>query len=133
MNIIKSRRGYFCRLVSARRLAYYFYLFCVAVAVDASLILISSDVNAQTIAQTAGTAPPAGPAASSTALAATPLRYSATEIERAFNFMDANRDGKISREEAAAFRNVARHFDAADTNKDNTLSLEEFGNALNRP
>ena len=47
--------------------------------------------------------------------------------------MDVNKDGKISRAEAAGFRNVAKHFDAADSNKDNLLSLEEFGNALNRP
>lgn len=46
--------------------------------------------------------------------------------------MDANKDGKVSRQEAAGFRNVAKHFDAADTNKDGTLSLIEFGNALNR-
>lgn len=49
----------------------------------------------------------------------------------AFKFMDANKDGKISREEAAGFRSVARHFDEADTNKDNALSREEFENALN--
>ena len=47
--------------------------------------------------------------------------------------MDANKDGKISRAEAAGFRNVAKYFDAADTDKDGTLSLAEFGNALNRP
>jgi hypothetical protein len=62
-----------------------------------------------------------------------PPRYSAGDIERAFNFMDANKDGKISRQEAAGFRNVAKHFDAADTDKDGSLSLTEFGNALNRP
>ena len=59
-------------------------------------------------------------------------KYSAADIEQAFNFMDANRDGKVSRQEAAGFRNVAKHFDAADTNKDGTLSLTEFGDALNR-
>lgn len=91
-------------------------------------------------AQTATLAPPvsaasqaaSAPVAPPDAAKAAP-KYSAVDIERAFNFMDANRDGKVSRAEAARFRNVARHFDAADTDKDGTLTLGEFGNALNRP
>ena len=72
---------------------------------------------------------PAAPAAAS-AESAEP-RYSARDIERAFSFMDSDRDGKISREEASGFRGVARHFDEADLNKDKFLSREEFENALN--
>ena len=94
-------------------------------------------------AQTTGSAPPASPSPSEASHIASvpdvtpdaarpPPKYSAAEIERAFNFMDANKDGKVSRQEAAGFRNVAKHFDAADTDKDGTLSLREFGNALNR-
>ncbi len=60
-------------------------------------------------------------------------RYGAKDIERAFGFIDANKDNAISREEASGFRNVAKHFDAADINKDGALSVEEFGDALNRP
>ena len=71
----------------------------------------------------------AAPAA--TAQASTAPGYSTGEIDRAFSFIDSNRDGKISREEASGFRGVARHFDEADTNKDNALSREEFGTALN--
>jgi biopolymer transport protein ExbB/TolQ len=59
-------------------------------------------------------------------------KYSAKDLERAFNFMDANQDGKISREEAASFRNVAKYFDQADTDKDQMLSREEFENAMNQ-
>jgi EF hand len=59
-------------------------------------------------------------------------KYSAKDLERAFNFMDANKDGKISREEAASFRNVAKYFDQADTDKDQMLSPEEFENAMNQ-
>ena len=128
MNTIKSQTGHPDKCASSRRLAYYFYLIFVTTALAASLILIADSANAQS----ADTAPPVERAASSVAPAA-PHRYSAADIERAFNFMDANKDGKISLEEAAGFRNVARHFDAADTNKDNALSLEEFGNALNKP
>lgn len=81
------------------------------------------------------TSPVPAPAAS--AAPPTPVntapRYSAKDIMRAFGFIDANKDGKISRQEASGFRNVAKYFDAADTNKDGALSLEEFGSALNRP
>lgn len=58
-------------------------------------------------------------------------KYAAKDVERAFGFIDANRDGKISREEAAGFRGVAKHFDEADLNKDGFLSRDEFTNALN--
>lgn len=96
----------------------------------------------RTQAQTLGPAAPAPVQAVSQAQATPPAtttapttpaarKYAAQDIERAFNFLDANRDGKISRAEAAGFRNVAKHFDAADTNKDNLLSREEFENALN--
>ena len=58
-------------------------------------------------------------------------KYAAKDIQRVFGFMDRNKDGKISREEAAGFRNVAKHFDEADLDKDDLLSYEEFENALN--
>ena len=58
-------------------------------------------------------------------------KYSSADVGRAFGFMDSNKDGKVSREEAASFKNVARHFTAADTNKDKLLSRGEFESALN--
>lgn len=70
-------------------------------------------------------------AASATQAVAPTPRYAASELERAFNFMDANHDDKVSREEAAGFRGVARHFDQADTNRDGFLSHEEFDTAMN--
>lgn len=60
-------------------------------------------------------------------------RYAAGDLARAFSFMDGNKDGKVSRDEAARFRNVAKHFDAADTNRNAALSQEEFSSAMNRP
>lgn len=90
-------------------------------------------------AQPAAAAPPADQAQSapstsvvSTATAAPEPRYTAGDIARAFGFMDTNKDGKISREEASGFRGVARHFDEADTNKDSALSHQEFESALNQ-
>lgn len=79
----------------------------------------------------------AHPAIQAAAASATPVaaaaepRYAAKDIERAFSFIDANKDAKISREEAAGFRGVAKYFDQADTNEDQALSPEEFGHALN--
>ena len=101
----------------------------------AAALLAASSADAQTT----GPAPPQ-PAVSHLAsvpvvapdAARPPPKYSAADIERAFKFMDANQDGKLSHQEAAGFRNVAKHFDAADTNNDGTLSLTEFGDALNR-
>lgn len=58
-------------------------------------------------------------------------KYAAKDMALAFNYMDANKDGKVSREEAAGFRGVARHFDEADTNRDGFLSSQEFESALN--
>ena len=72
--------------------------------------------------------------AAPTAIAAPAVRkYALQDVERAFGFLDSNHDGKISRAEAARFKNIASHFDAADVNKDNFLSKEEFDNALNAP
>ena len=75
-------------------------------------------------------ATPALPSASATPAT---RKYAARDVERVFNFLDSNRDGKISRTEAADFKNIAKHFDAADVNKDNFLSKQEFDNALNAP
>lgn len=119
-------------------MAYYFYLGGVTVSIACAAVLISACAQAQPAEPTvpkqaaASAAMPATPQAMPAAAKPAP-KYSAKDIERAFSFMDANKDGKISRAEAAGFRNVAKHFDAADSNKDNLLSLEEFGNALNRP
>ena len=70
-------------------------------------------------------------AASASSTVAPAPRYTDSNLERAFNFMDADHDGHVSREEAASFRGVARHFDQADTNHDGILSREEFGAAMN--
>lgn len=113
--------------VSSNRNAYYFYGLSVVIALVASTLLVAFIANAHAVEPKAAAAPPAAPMAAST------VRYSAKDIDRAFNFMDANHDGMISREEAARFRNVAKYFDAADTNKDNALSPTEFSSALNRP
>lgn len=108
------------------------------VALATAAGLLASVAHAQPATAAPATPPavqaPSAPSASvvSTAEAATDPRYTAKDITRAFGFMDTNKDGKISREEASGFRGVARHFDEADTNKDSALSHQEFKSALNQ-
>jgi hypothetical protein len=92
---------------------------------SAPALIQSSNPETPTIVTTP--AVPSAPATPAT------RKYAAQDVERAFSFLDSNRDGKISRAEAAGFKNIAKHFDAADVNKDNFLSKEEFDNALNAP
>jgi hypothetical protein len=81
-------------------------------------------------AQSAQATAPADAASVAKASAPAP-RYAASDLERAFDFMDDNHDGKVSREEASGFRGVAKHFDQADTDRDSFLSREEFDTAMN--
>ena len=95
----------------------------------AAAALIATAAHAQ--AANTATPPPAPVAPASAASAATTPKYSAQDVDRVFNYLDTNRDGKISRQEAAAFKNIASHFDGADANKDNVLTHAEFDNAVN--
>ena len=94
--------------------------------------MLASAVWAQTPASDFATGPEA--AASSADVPAAPVvpRYSASDIKTIFTFLDRNKDGKISREEAAGFKGVARNFDRADTNLDGSMSADEFALAMNR-
>ncbi len=95
-----------------------------------ALLTLTAAAALLALSAQAQTAEPAAPQAAAPAPASTP-KYAAKDIERAFNYIDANKDNQISREEAAGFPGVAKHFDEADTNKDGMLSREEFENALN--
>jgi hypothetical protein len=97
-------------------------------ALSAALLVAAVNAYGQTSVPTAPDA--ASPA--STPEAAQGPAYTAGNIALAFAYIDANKDSKISREEAAGFRGVAKYFDQADVNKDGFLSREEFENAMNR-
>lgn len=96
-------------------------------AIPAAALLLALGARAQS----AGLPAAAAPASSAATGQAAAPRYSASELQQAFDFMDANRDGKISRAEAAGFRGVARYFDQADTDQDGFLSRSEFDAAMN--
>ena len=110
-------------------------------ALTSALLLLALGACAQTTtpaisSSTASTPPaapepaPAPPAQQAPALQAP--AYTASNIALAFDYIDANKDGQLSRAEAAGFRGVAKNFDAADTNKDGSLSRQEFESAMNR-
>lgn len=108
----------------------------------AGLMLAAFTVQAQPQAPASAQAPisaatrekaAATPALEFVTTANTERRYAASDLARAFSYMDGNNDSKVSRDEAARFRKVAKYFDAADTNRDRSLSLDEFSSAMNRP
>ena len=51
----------------------------------------------------------------------------------AFQRADANRDGKLSREEAERLPAIAQVFQEFDRNRDGYLTPEEFEQAINKP
>lgn len=46
--------------------------------------------------------------------------------EQRFEKLDTNRDGRLSREEAAAYPELAKQFAKIDANKDGFISLDEL-------
>ena len=97
-----------------------------ALAMGTAVMLFGAGAQAQTPQPTPVVAQ--GPAA--TAAAPAEPKYTVAQIAQAFSFIDGNKDRTISRDEAAGFRGVARHFDEADANKDGVLSRQEFESAL---
>ena len=92
-----------------------------------SLMLIASvTLGVAGGAYAQSTAAPAAPATS--AAPATPAIDA--EITAAFTKADKNRDGKLSREEAASLPAVAVSFDRIDSDKDGTVNKAEFAKAM---
>jgi len=56
----------------------------------------------------------------------------ARRVDMAFERLDADKDGRISRAEAAKGPRVSRHFDKIDADKDGYVSRAELTAALER-
>ena len=96
-----------------------------ALALGTAVLVLAAGAQAQT-------ATPAPVPATPAAAAPADPKYTVAQIAQAFGFIDGNKDGKISREEAAGFRGVARHFDEADVNKDGSLSRQDMSFDFNQ-
>ncbi|MBA3595117.1 MAG: EF-hand domain-containing protein [Pseudomonadota bacterium] len=105
------------------RVSTAFWVLGTGLALGAAALLPAARAQAQT------PPPSAAPVVAPVTAPAKP-KYTVAQIAQAFAFIDSNKNGKLSREEAAGFRGVARHFDKADTNKDGELSRKEFEKAL---
>ncbi len=77
-----------------------------------------------------GGAKPATPMTSPAAQNAPAKAAPTQNAEAVFGRADANKDGKLSRQEAARIPAVEQRFDELDTNKDQFVSREEFEAAL---
>jgi hypothetical protein len=53
-----------------------------------------------------------------------------TTAESAFTKADANKDGRLSKEESAMYPAVASKFDTLDADKKGYISLEQFSSAM---
>ncbi len=69
-------------------------------------------------------AAPTTPVAAAGAIA--PNRTTTSDVAAAFDRGDTNKDGRLSREEAEKFPEIANRFDQIDANKDGFLSRDEF-------
>ena len=55
---------------------------------------------------------------------------SAQQVATEFKKIDADRNGAISRKEAAPLKGLSRNFDKVDANRDGALSRQEFEQSL---
>lgn len=81
-------------------------------------------------ADSGGMKTPRGAGAPATQGTPSPSGPTNQEVGAAFIRADANKDGKLSRQEAVRFPAVEQRFDQIDTNKDKLVSREEFEIAL---
>jgi len=97
-----------------------------------SVLLIAALAAGAAGAVRAQTAPasPNSPPSQMEAPAAVPQNRTTTkDVEAAFSRADANKDGKLDRQEAEHLPAVAQRFDQIDTNHDSFISLAELTKA----
>ena len=92
-------------------------------------VLVSMALATSGRAQTA-TPPVPSLSAPQAADKASKMKLSAAQVQQAFQQIDKNRDGSLSRSEVSVFPRIERHFERMDVNGDGKLSPTEFEDAV---
>lgn len=71
-------------------------------------------------------------AAPAFAQSAAPAEGGKSDAQASFEVLDANKDGGISKDEAAGMKGLSESFDKIDANKDAKLDLKEFSKAIGK-
>jgi hypothetical protein len=66
------------------------------------------------------------------AQSAAPAEGGKSDSQASFEVLDANKDGGISKDEAAGMKGLSESFDKIDANKDGKLDLKEFGKGIGK-
>ena len=103
-------------------------LVAIATALAAPLAFAQSSPASATTAQgNAQAATPATPATSETAaMPATPATPSSMHGKVTWSDLDGDKDGKLTKTEAAALDSLTQVFDKADADKDGALTPDEY-------
>ena len=108
------------------RLRTHVLMAAIAAALAAPLAFAQSD-NASATAQAATPAIPATPAtAAAPATPATPAEPAAAAKKVSWSDLDGDKDGKLSKVEAAPLQSLTSVFDKADVDKDGALTPDEY-------
>lgn len=90
-----------------------------------ALALLTASLATLTTTSVAAYAPAAGTASSSASTAGPVVNIDA-DVQRGFNSLDTNSDGRISRDEAIVDTVLSRDFNKYDLNRDGMISAAEF-------
>ena len=111
---------------------YFLSLGLAFAAVVSAPLAFAQDANAgatgqeNAAAQPATPATPADPQAGTSAVPATPAQPAATAGKVTWSDLDADKDGKLTRTEAAPIDSLSQSFEAADADKDGALTTDEY-------
>ena len=111
---------------------YFLSLGLAFAAVVSAPLAFAQDANAgatgqeNAAAQPATPATPADPQAGTAAIPATPAQPAAAAGKVTWSDLDADKDGKLTRTEAAPIDSLSQSFEAADADKDGALTTDEY-------
>ena len=97
-----------------------------AFAQDANAGATGQENAAAQPATPATPATPADPQAGTAAIPATPAQPAAAAGKVTWSDLDADKDGKLTRTEAAPIESLSQSFEAADADKDGALTTDEY-------